>query len=357
MPSHQRVADTLSSRRSELALRVAEKHLAQNPRFIERFGAAGRARCIEDAEFHLQYLSHSLRFATPALFTSYTQWTRQVLERRGIVWSDLQKNLELLRNELAAELDEEDAKPVREYIDAALDADPADAESFLAGTPREPLARAYVTALLNADRRAAVAIIDEAVRGGVTIRELYLDVFQPVQREIGRLWQNNEISVAEEHYCTASTQSVMAQFYPRILATPRVGRKVVVACVGNELHEIGTRMVADFFEMDGWDGVYIGANTPTGALVELVCRERPHLVALGVTMTYHLGVASKLIERLRSDERCTDVKIIAGGYVFQQHAELWRSLGADGSACDAAAAVAIGNELVDPLLHGSRSQP
>ena len=356
MPSHQRVADTLSSRRSELALRVAEKHLAQNPHFIERFGELGRVRCIEDADFHLQYLSHSLRFATPALFTAYTQWTRQVLEKRAIGWSDLQKNLELLRDELAAELDEEDAKPVREYIEAALSADPVDADSFLAGTPREPLARAYVTALLSADRRAAIEIVNEAVRGGVTIRDLYLDVFQPVQREIGRLWQNNEISVAEEHYCTASTQSVMAQFYPQVLATPRNGRKVVVACVGNELHEIGTRMVADFFEMDGWDGVYIGANTPTGALVEMVCRERPHLVALGITMTYHLGTASKLIERLRSDQRCSDVKILVGGYVFQQHPELWRSLGVDGSGCDAESAVAIGNELVDPVRNGSRSR-
>jgi methanogenic corrinoid protein MtbC1 len=152
--------------------------------------------------------------------------------------------------------------------------------------------------------------------------------------------------VAEEHYCTASTQSIMAQFYPQILATPRSGRKVVVACVGNELHEIGTRMVADFFELDGWDGIYIGANTPAAALTDLVCRERPDLVALGVTMTYHLGTAAELVKRLRSDERCADVKIIAGGYVFQHDESLWRTLGVDGSARDAATAVALGNELI-----------
>lgn len=347
MSSHESVADKLSARRPELALRVAEKHLEQNPEFLERFGAVGRMRCIEDADFHLQYLSHALRLATPALFTAYTQWVRQLLEKRAIGWSDLQKNLELLRDELVQELDDNDAALVRDYIDAALDAGPADSESFLTATTREPLARAVLTALLHADRRAAVEIINEAVRGGLSIRDLYLQVFQPVQREIGRLWQNNDITVAEEHYCTASTQAMMAQFYPQILATPRIGRKVVVACVGSELHEIGTRMVADFFEMAGWDGVYIGANTPTSALIELVCRERPQLVALGITMTYHLGTAAQVIERLRADDRCRDVKIIAGGYVFQQHPELWRSLGVDGSAADAAGAVAVGIRLVD----------
>jgi MerR family transcriptional regulator, light-induced transcriptional regulator len=346
MSPHRRVAEILTGRRQELALRVAEKHLQRNPEFITRFGPVGRTRCIEDADYHLQYLSHALRLTTPGLFTAYTQWVREVLEKRGIAWSDLQANLELLRDELAGELDPQDATLVGEYIDEALHAGPADSDSFLAATPREPLARAYLTALLRADRRMAVEIINGAARDGVSIRELYLQVFQPVQREIGRLWQNNEISVAEEHYCTASTQSMMAQFYPQILATPRVGRKVVVACVGNELHEIGTRMVADFFEMDGWDGVYIGANTPTSALIELVCRERPQLVAIGVTMTYHLDTAAKVVERLRADDRCTNVKIIVGGYVFQRHTELWRSLGADGCAADAARAVILGNELI-----------
>lgn len=346
MSSHARVADAIAAQRQELAVRVAEDHLARNPEYLERFGELARVRCREDADFHLQYLSHAIRFATPALFVSYVQWTREVLEKRKIPWSDLQTNLELLRDALG------ELEFVREYVDAAIEAEPAYSQSFLAGTPREPLARAYLTALLRADRRAAVQIIDDATRDGVAVRELYLSVFQPVQREIGRLWQDNEISVAEEHYCTASTQALMAQFYPQILSTPRVGRKVVVACVGNELHEIGTRMVADFFEMAGWDGVYIGANTPATALTELVCRERPHLVALGVTMTYHLGTATKVVERLRGDERCTNVKILVGGYVFRQHPELWRTLNVDGCADDAAGAVETGNTLVS--ANGSR---
>ena len=337
MSSHTRVAEALSAQRQELAVRVAELHLARNPEYLERWGEIGRIRCREDADFHLQYLSHAIRFATPALFTSYVQWTRQVLETRKIPWSELKANLELLRDELA------DVEFVAEYIDGAIAAEVGEPESFLSGTPREPLARAYLTALLRADRRAAIAIINDS---GLPVRDLYLHVFQPVQREIGRLWQNNEISVAEEHYCTASTQALMAQFYPQILSAARVGRKVVVACVGNELHEIGTRMVADFFEMDGWDGIYIGANTPAAALTDLVCRERPHLVALGVTMTYHLGTAAKVIERLRGDERCANVKVIVGGYVFRQHPELWRTLEVDGCADDAAGAVEVGNALV-----------
>lgn len=347
MSPHQRLAEKLVARRDELARRLTEKHLQHHPELVQRFGEAGRVRCLEDAHFHLQYLTHALQLGAPALFTAYVQWAQQMLEARGITRDDLQTNLELLRDEVAGELEAQEAAAVREIIDGALRAEPRESDSFLDDTPRAPLARAFLTALLRADRRTAAEIIGSAVRDGMTIRDLYLHVFQPVQREIGRLWQNNQISVAEEHYCTASTQAMMAQFYPQILGTPRVGRKVVVACVGNELHEIGARMVADFFEMAGWDGIYIGANTPAAALLELVCRERPHLVALGITMTYHLGTAAKLVELLRADGRCKDVKIIAGGYVLQEHGELWRTLGVDGCAADAAGAVTLGNELVD----------
>lgn len=344
---NQRIAELLLARRREIGASVAEKHLAKNPWFIERFGESGRKRCIEDAEFHLQYLGHAVALSAPALFIAYTRWTRQLLEKRHIPWCDLQENLSILRDELTAILHPSDAALTAEYIDAAIAAEPSDIESFLTGTPREPIARAYLTALLAMERGRATDLILDAAENGVAISDLYLHVFQPVQREIGRLWQYNEITVAEEHYCTASTQALMAQLYPRILSSPRVGRKIVVASVGNELHEIGTRMVADFFEMAGWDGVYIGANTPSAALVELVCRERPQVVALGVTMTYHLGIAAELIGRLRADDRCAEVKIIAGGYVFAQQEDLWRRLGVDGFGADAAEAVSIGNKLVD----------
>ena len=347
MKPFEAAAAQLDSGRRELAARIAAEHLRRHPEFAERWGEVGRVRCFEDAEYHLQYLAHALRFETPSLFVAYAQWARQLLEKRGIPWSDLKANLQLLRDEVIGALGDAGSETARSYIDAAIESEPSEANSHLDSSPRAPLARTYLTALLKGNRRDAVAIVESAVREGVSIRDLYLQVFQPAQREVGRLWQNNIISVAEEHYCTASTQALMAQFYPQILATPRTGRKVVVACVGSELHEIGTRMVADFFEMDGWDGLYIGASTPAAALVDLVCRERPDLVALGITMTYHLSTARDLIGRLRSDSRCANVKVIVGGYVFQDRPDLWRFIGADGAATDAAAAVALGNSLID----------
>ena len=103
----------------------------------------------------------------------------------------------------------------------------------------------------------------DAIQHGTSVHDIYLHVFQRSQYEVGRLWQTNQISVGQEHLCTAATQLIMSQLYPLIFGTERKNRRIVAACVGGDLHEIGIRMVADFFEMDGWDTFYLGADVPT----------------------------------------------------------------------------------------------
>jgi len=86
---------------------------------------------------------------------------------------------------------------------------------------------------------------DEA---GVPVKRIYLDVFQATQYEVGRLWQLNEVGVGEEHYCTAATQLIISQLYPQIFASEKGPNTLVATCVAGDLHELGARMVTDFFE-------------------------------------------------------------------------------------------------------------
>jgi methylmalonyl-CoA mutase cobalamin-binding domain/chain len=174
---------------------------------------------------------------------------------------------------------------------------------------------------------------------------VYLNVFQPVQYEIGRLWQLNQISVAQEHYATAVTQLVMSQLYPRIFSTERSGRTLVATCVGDELHEIGVRMVADFFEMAGWDTFYLGANTPAPSVVRSVIERQADVLAVSATITLHVSAVAELIASVR-DSEASDVRVLVGGYPFNQVPDLWRQVGGDGYAADAEAAIDVAEALV-----------
>ena len=155
----------------------------------------------------------------------------------------------------------------------------------------------------------------------------------------------NQVSVAQEHYCTAATQLIMSQLYPHIFATERIGRRLVATCVGGELHEIGIRMVADFFEMEGWDTYYLGANTPTESVVQTVVERSADILGVSATIAFHTSAVADLIANVRASE-VGDVKILVGGYPFNIAPDLWRQVGADGCARDAQEAVELANRLV-----------
>lgn len=208
------------------------------------------------------------------------------------------------------------------------------------------LADRYLEMLLDGDRREAIGLVMDAVQRGVPIKEFYLKVFQPVQYRVGELWQRNRISVAQEHYCTAATQLAMAMLYPRIFQTPKTGLKMVGTCVEDELHELGIRMVADFFEMEGWDTHYLGASTPTESVVETVRKVRPDVLAVSVSVTVHLPALMDLVRAVRQLPEGGRTKIMVGGRPFNLSPNLWERVGADGWAADAEGALRVAAQWV-----------
>jgi methanogenic corrinoid protein MtbC1 len=217
--------------------------------------------------------------------------------------------------------------------------------SHLHGTRFAETAETYLTALLAADRTRAHQAITTALSDGLSIRDLYLNVFQPVQHEVGRLWLLNKVTVAEEHFCTAATQTIMSELYPQIISSQRVGKTLVAACVGAELHEIGVRMVADFFEMEGWDTYYIGAGIAHEQMVAVIEQRKPDLVALSATMTYHVPMVVSLISAIKTAFADNTPRIMVGGLPFNMSPDLWRTTGADFWAADADQAVQVARQL------------
>ncbi len=211
--------------------------------------------------------------------------------------------------------------------------------------PLEPQAREYLEALLDTDRDRAWQIVEGALGRGFSIKDVYLGIFQRTQYEIGRLWQRNLLSVAQEHYCTARTQLIMTRLYPRIFSEHKRDRRLLAACAAGELHELGVRMVADFFEMEGWDTVYLGAGGSAQALLQAVETRRPHVVGLSATMPAHVRHVADLVEGIR--RRFGDApRILVGGRQFKIRPTLWRDVGADGFAPDAQTAVLMAETLV-----------
>ena len=60
--------------------------------------------------------------------------------------------------------------------------------------------------ILNNQKKEVINYVLSTIIKEITIPELYIHVFQVIQREIGRLWHENKISVAKEHFASSVTQ-------------------------------------------------------------------------------------------------------------------------------------------------------
>jgi methanogenic corrinoid protein MtbC1 len=196
------------------------------------------------------------------------------------------------------------------------------------GLQAEVAAR-YLDALLVRDRNAAVrAAIDDGLTRGLSVPDLYLGVIQPAQHRVGELWQENRLTVAHEHVATAISQLVMALAYPSLPREPSNGKRALVACVDDEIHDLGARMIADFYEMAGFDVRYLGANLPTSSLLDMVREEQPDLVILSVTMAFHLEAARETVRLLR-EAGGDRLRVALGGQAFAGAPDLPAQFGAD----------------------------
>jgi methanogenic corrinoid protein MtbC1 len=71
------------------------------------------------------------------------------------------------------------------------------------------------------------------------------------------------------------------------------------------------------------------------------------LLAIAVTMGLHLRKTAHLIERVRADVEFDRMAILVGGSIFASTPDLYRTIGADGTADSATQAVAVGRRLVE----------
>lgn len=195
--------------------------------------------------------------------------------------------------------------------------------------PPAPESLIFTEALLAGDQFSARSVMNAKLDAGVDLVEVNVSVVQPALYEVGQRWRHNQISVAQEHLATALCQTLLAGALLRVEPAPRRYRRALFACVEGNFHCLGLRMVADAFELAGWDSAYLGADVPTIALFRQIDSSRPDLVGLSVSLPQQVKVVRELIRmcRLELGEQCPPIMV--GGLAMNSVDELWRRVEAD----------------------------
>jgi len=181
----------------------------------------------------------------------------------------------------------------------------------------EDLYKNYLHLLLEGNRSECSRIVQSLIDEGVEIKSLYSDLFQRSLYAVGELWEFNKISVAKEHLATAITEGLLNLTYPMLFDAEnrQSGSRVIISCTANEYHQVGGKMVADIFELNGWDAHFLGANTPVDHVLDYIQETKPDLVGLSLSVYFNIAALKTGIEAIRSNFHQLD--LVIGGQAFR----------------------------------------
>jgi MerR family transcriptional regulator, light-induced transcriptional regulator len=174
----------------------------------------------------------------------------------------------------------------------------------------------FLDALLSGDRAAGSSIVHKQLENNVPIQTIYEQLIRTALYTVGELWEHNQITVAEEHLATSVSEAIMNELFAKIISRERLQKKALLACVENEYHQVGIKMVADIFEMKGWDALFLGANVPVKELIAYAGKKQPDLIALSVSIYFHMPALIQMIHEIRT--AFPVLPLLVGGQAFRR---------------------------------------
>lgn len=215
----------------------------------------------------------------------------------------------------------EDGMAIREAAALVITFEP---EVRAADAPRNGAAPAEVArwhrAIVAAAHRLDQGAVDEVlgqVLAALPPLAAYDLLLVPLERELGRTWQDSRLGITEEHLVSHAIRTRLAT----LLQTggPRAARRhALCACFPEELHDLGLFGAALRLRDAGHRITFLGQRVPVGQLVGAMRALEPDVVALAcVTDPGAAAVRETLAAVAAARPRTT--RIIAGGVAAERH--------------------------------------
>ena len=289
---------------------INDRQYVIQPEF-NRYGAKGMIHALDDAKINIDYLFSSIEADSKLLFKQYNRWVNGLFTNLKLPVNSMEI-FYICTKEVFKEmfdkglLDEALFSKVDEYIDSGIESLKNEKYEpityFQKDNPFRNLLDKYSKFIYEGDKISAIKLFTDISRSDIEIKDIYRYILQPFQLELGNLWHENKITVAQEHFATAVSQVAMSLLYERIFATPKNKRVFLGTCVQGELHEFGIRMICDYMEYCGWNTYYLGANMSHNGIIKMVNEKKPDIITISCAMTFNISKVQDLIEAIKNQE-------------------------------------------------------
>ncbi len=165
-------------------------------------------------------------------------------------------------------------------------------------------------ALLSYDAMQAERLLADAASVAFDVR--VDQVFLPLLRELGDLWEQGSATVAQEHFASSIIRDQIVALLASLGRSGDGQRLAVCATFPGELHEMGALAMAIRLHLRGYRVTYLGANLPTEELASFCEEHRPALACVSAIVRLKRGRVLEFAREVRA-RASARVRIVVGG--------------------------------------------
>ena len=155
--------------------------------------------------------------------------------------------------------------------------EPAPRTAARSTTTLDDAAGNLTASLDRLDEQAANTALDRLF-AAYTVETVLQEVLIPYLHRLGERWETGEVSVAQEHFASNLIRG-------RLLGLAQgwgqgQGPGAILACVPGEQHELGLLAFGVALRRRGWRIIYLGTDSPIGAIADIAPSLAPTVVVL-----------------------------------------------------------------------------
>ncbi len=202
-------------------------------------------------------------------------------------------------------------------------------------------------AIIEGDSGKTLAVVEEALQGGMAPGEIIEKGLTPVMKEVGERFARYEIYLPEMMMAGEAWEQAMKVLEPKLLAEggerKQAGR-VVIGTVSGDVHSIGKNIVAAMLKMNGFEVFDVGIDVAASVFITRAEEVGADIIAASALMSTTMPQQKDIIEHLEArGVRDKYIFLVGGGSTSQEWAD---SIGADGYGRTAGDAAALALEVM-----------
>lgn len=199
--------------------------------------------------------------------------------------------------------------------------------------------------VLSGKKNSVAVLVEAQIKEGKAPQAIIDEIIIPALNKVGDLYEQRIYFLPHLIYSAEAARAAFEHLEKHIIAdgVKNNKKKVVIATVQGDIHDIGKNLVAMLLKNHGFEVIDLGKDVPAESIVNAAQQHKADIIGLSALITTTAHEMKKVIEL--KIKRGLSAKVLVGGAVITQ--DYASSIGADGYAPDAAGAVKMAQMLAE----------